>query len=182
MSPTVKQYDTYPPWVFALSDDEGPITLSGASSVKIIMKVVGATGAVGPLNASITGEQTFTASSVIGSPTLTSISSLTSIIEGSTLIGSGVAPNATVLEIDPYANTIQMSAPATATVASMSVIANRGMISYTPTSTDTSVPGVYNIEASIHWDAGGTQITKVPNQQNANPQLQIDPDLLGTTE
>lgn len=181
MPPTVKQYDTYPPWTFALNDDEGPIPLNSAFSVRIYMKQVSGSASIGPCTCTVTTETTITATTAAGSNVLVSVSSVANLIEGSTLIAPGIPANAIVTEIDPYANVVTMSLPATATQTGVSIITNRGMVTYTPTSTDTGTPGVYNVEAAIHWDSGGTQITKVPNSQGANPQFQIDPDITGTS-
>src|ERR1700761_4921446 len=118
MPPTVKQYDTYPPWIFILADDEGPFTLQGvASSVKIILKQVGGATTIGPLNATIMNETTVTASTAANSPTLTGVSSLTGLFEGGTLVGPGIPDNTTITEIDNNSNTITMSKSATATGA-----------------------------------------------------------------
>jgi len=179
MPPTIKQYDTYPPWIFAFNDDEGPIPLNSAFQVRIYMKQVSGAGSIGPCNCTITTETTFTATASPGSTALTSVSSMTALLEGSTLVGPGIPANAIIVEIDTTNNVLSISAPAQSS-GPISIIANRGMVTYTPTSTDTGTPGVYNVEGAIHWDSGGTQITKVPNQQSANPQFQIDPDITGT--
>jgi len=181
MPPTIKQYDTYPPWIFALNDDEGPIPLSSAFAVRVYMKQVSGGASIGPCNCSITAETTFTGTTQAGSTTVQSISSMSNLIEGSTLVAPGVPANATIVEIDTTNNALTISQAAT-TTGSISFVANRGMVSYTPTVTDTTTTGVFNVEAAIHWDSGGTQITKVPNQQSANPQFQIDPDMTGSTE
>jgi hypothetical protein len=126
--------------------------------------------------------RTFTASSTLGSATLTGVSAFTGIDEGSTLTGPGIAAGAYIQEVDTAANTITMSAPATASGTTVTITGNRGMVTYQPLSADTSVAGLYNCECSIHWDAGNTLIQKVPNTKAANPQIQIDADLLGTSE
>jgi hypothetical protein len=177
---TVKQYDTYPPWVMALTDDEGPIDLSTASTVKFVAKAVSGATTIGPSNAAITAEVTFTATLTAGNPNLTSVSSFTGLVEGDTIFGPGIPADAYIMEILPTA--IVLNDAPLASGASVTVVAKRGMIAYTPTTADTSTPGVFACECSIHWDAGGTKIQKVPNSQAANPQLQIDPDLAGATE
>jgi hypothetical protein len=183
MPPTVKQYDTYPPWIFILADDEGPFTLMGvAFAVKIVLKQVGGPTTVGPLAAAIANETTVTASTAANSPTLTGVSSLTGLFEGGTVVGPGIPENTLIQDIDTTANTITMSKSATATGASISVICNRGTVTYTPAVDDTTTTGTFNVEAAVHWDSLGTQVTKVPNTQAANPTIQIDPDLLGAAE
>jgi hypothetical protein len=181
MPPTVKQFDTYPPWIFALNDDEGPIPLNTAFAVRVYMKQVSGGASIGPCNCSITSETTFTGNTQANSPVIQGISSMNNLIEGSTLVGPGLSANTFITEIDTINNALTIS-PAAVTTGAISIVANRGMVSYTPTSTDTGTAGIFNVEAAIHWDSGGTQITKVPNQQNANPQFQIDPDLTGLTE
>jgi hypothetical protein len=104
------------------------------------------------------------------------------LFEGGTVVGPGLAENTLILDIDTNANTITMSKSAVQTGASVSIVCNRGTVTYTPQTADTTQTGTFNIEAVVHWDVAGTQITKVPNTQAANPSLQIDPDLLGSSE
>lgn len=178
---TIKQYDTYPAWLMALQDDEGWIPLaSAAGGVKFVGQIQGGTTMIGPTATVPRTETTFTATVTSGSPTLTNLSTTTGLTEGSTLVGPGIPIGAYVQELDTVGMTITMNTNATASGTNVSCIANRGNTLYTPSSTDTSVPGTYFCECSIHWDAASTNIQKVPNAKVNNPTIQIDPSITGT--
>lgn len=178
---TLKQYDTFPAWLLALQDENGWIPLSGAQGgVKFVGQIQGGTAMIGPTSTAPRSEVNFTATMTQGSPLLTGVSSVTGLTEGSTLTGGEIPAGTVVESFDPVGLTILMTNPAEAGGTNVAIIGNRGNTVYTPTSTDTSVPGMYFCECSIHWDVAGNNIQKVPNAKANNPQVQIDPSLLGT--
>jgi len=191
----LKQYDTFPAWLITLSDTNGPIALYGnVASVKLAGKGQNTSTQLGEDTCTVATETTLTASTAANSAQLTSVSSFTGIAINSTLVGAGIPSNAVVGSYNTGAGTINMVAAgsitlanpsgtpvtATATGSGVSIIANRGMVSYTPTTTDTGTADVYAVEFAIHWTAGGVQ--KVPNAAASNPTIEIDADLLGAGE
>lgn len=191
----VKQYDTYPAWLITLADQNGPIALAGnVTTVKIAGKGQTTGTPIGPGATTVATENTFTATTAVGSPQITSVSSFTGIAVNSTLTGAGIPTNAVVGSYNTgtgvinlvVAGSITLANPAgtpinaTANGSGVSIIANRGQITYTPTVTDTGTADTYQVEFSIHWTAGGVQ--KVPNSAAANPTIEIDSDLLGSSE
>lgn len=191
----LKTYDTFPAWLATLSDTNGPIAIAGnVTSVKLAGKGQTTNTALGPVSRSIVSENTFTATTTNNNAQLTAVSAFTGIAINSTLVGAGIPSNAVVGSFNSGAGTINMVAAgsitlanptgtpvnATASATGVSVIANRGMITYTPTTTDTGTADTYAIEFAIHWTAGGVQ--KVPNAAASNPTIEIDSDLLGSGE
>jgi hypothetical protein len=178
----VKQFDTYPPWVLTFNDENGWTNLTSANLIKLIGKLTGGTLTIGPVTCTKVTEIPFTASTTVNTPVLRSLSSLTGLSEGTTIVGPAIPLLTYVVSVDTTGGTVTMSNPASASEIGASMVAGRGMATYTPTATDTGSPGLFNLEGVVHWDVGGTMIQKFPNSQQANPQLQIDPDLTGVAE
>lgn len=191
----LKTYDTFPAWLATLSDTNGPIALYGnVTAVKLVGKGVNTSTQLGEDTCTTVTETTPTATTTLNSSTLSSVSSFTGVAINSTIIGAGIPSNAVVGAYNSGAETITMVAAgsitlanpsgtpvvATAGASGVSLIINRGMVTYTPTTTDTGTADVYNIEFAIHWSAGGVQ--KVPNAAANNPQIEIDSDLIGSGE
>lgn len=183
----VKVGDTAPAWLITLSDINGPIPLAGnVASVKIAGKGQNTSTLLGPDITTVTTENTFTATTN-SSAQLTSVSSFTGIAINSTLVGAGIPSNAVVGSFNSGAGTINMvvagsitlTTPAgtpisaTSSASGVSIIANRGMLSYSPTVTDTGTADIYGVEFAIHWTAGST-LQHVPNSAAANPSIEVD--------
>lgn len=175
---TVKQYDTWPVWKLTLSDANGPIDLTNASSVKLV--------GLGNKNATPIGgtatiaQKSFTGTLTNNNNTVSAVSSFTGLAVGQTITGPDIPAGTTITALNSGAATLTMSATATASVTGATLVANQGGITYTPTVTDTGTVDTYPLEAAIHWAAGGVQ--KVPNSYTANPTLEVDQDLGGATE
>lgn len=191
----LKTYDTFPAWLATLSDQNGPIALYGnVSSVKIVGKGVNTSTQLGEDTCTTVAETTPTATVQSGNAQLTSVSSFTGVGINSTIVGAGIPANAVVGSFVSGSGTINMVAAGSITLANpsgtpitatangsgVSLVINRGQITYAPTTTDTGTADVYNVEFAIHWSAGGVQ--KVPNSAAANPQIEIDADLIGAGE
>lgn len=191
----LKTFDTFPAWLITLSDINGPIALAGnTTSVKIVGKGQNTATLLGEDTCTVIAENSLTATTTLGSAQLTAVSSFTGIAVNSSLVGAGIPANAVVGSFNTGAGTINMVAAgsitlatpagtpvnATAAASSVAVIANRGMVTYTPTVTDTGTADVYACELAIHWTAGGVQ--KVPNVAQNNPTIQIDAAIIGSGE
>lgn len=197
MTPSIvlKTYDTYPAWLATLSDVNGPIALAGnVTSVKIAGKGISTATILGEDTCTTVSEATPTCTTAVGNSQLTAVSAFTGVAINSTLVGPGIPSNAVVGSFASGAGTINMVAAGSITLANpagtpvtatangtgVSIIVNRGQVTYTPTTTDTGTADTYNVEFAIHWTAGGVQ--KVPNAAAQNPQIEIDADLLGSGE
>lgn len=185
----MKAGDLYPPLPVMLSDSNGFIDLTNATSVGLLAKGAKVGGVT------ITGTLTilqvvFTANTTINNATLSSVSSFTNLwapgrpawATGSTLssvdlpaatggVGAWVLP--TILSINTGANTLTMSQQATATATGVSITANLGCGEYAWVSGDTSVADTYTGEFPIIWAAGSKPQT-VPNQAASNISILID--------
>jgi hypothetical protein len=189
---TLKTLDTFPAWLATLSDQNGPIALAGnVTSVKIAGKGTNTpSNTIGPATCTTVSENTPTATTVSGNAQLTVVSAFTGVAINSTIVGAGIPSNAVVGSFNSGAQTINMAAagsitlanpagtPVTATAngSGVSLIINRGQVTYTPTVTDTGAADIFQVEFAIHWTAGGVQ--KVPNSAAANPTIEIDTALL----
>lgn len=176
---TIKAHDTFPPVTAALSDNNGWIDLSPVgTAVKFLMKgaTVLVTGAATILTAA-----NLTATTAVGSPQLTAVSTFTNISLGSSLMGTGIPPGAVVGSFSSTAQTINMvdatGAPLNATASGtlVSITYNKGTVQYTWGPTDTATIDTYQVEWEITWSAGKVQT--VPNTASANPSIQIVADL-----
>lgn len=185
----MKAGDLYPPLPVMLSDSNGPIDLTNATSVSIVAK-----GAK-PGGVTITGsldmlQVAFTANTTMNSAQLTSVSSFTDLwapgrppwANGSTLFGAGIpGPTGavgawvqpTILALNSGAGTITMSQQATATATAVPMIGNFGVCEYAWASMDTAVADTYNGEFPIVWTSGSKPQT-VPNQLSNNVTILID--------
>lgn len=176
----VKQGDTFTVWTGLLSDENGWIDLSSASSIKMVGKIQNGATLLGPVVVTATAKQSFTANLTSGSSTLQSVSAFTNLAEGSTLTGAGIPPLTLIGSVDTTGNTISMvdvngnAVQATKTATTESLTGNQGMTTYTPLTADTATTGVFSVEFGVHWTSG---LQIVPNQASANPTLTIDPAL-----
>lgn len=187
---TLKVGDTFPAWIAILADLNGPIALAGnVSAVKLAGKSSsGLSDQIGPVTTTVATENSLTATTTQGSSQLTVVSSLTGISVGSSLATPNLPPNAivgsfagSVINMVAAGSITQANPAGTPVVAltsgvAVAIVANRGMVSYTPTGTDTATADVYDVEFTIHWNAGGVQ--RVPNKKANNPQIEIDAQLL----
>lgn len=173
----VKQGDTFTIWTGLLSDENGWIDLSTATSIKMVGKLVGGATLIGPVVVAATAKQSFTANLTSGSATLQSVSAFTNLAEGSTLTGAGIPALTLIGSVDTTANTISMvdvngnAVQATKTATGESLTGNQGMTTYTPLSADTANVGVFSVEWGVHWTSG---LQIVPNTSAGNPTLTID--------
>lgn len=164
----MKTYDTYPPVVAALTQNYQIVDLTNMTSVKFLMKGVVQTlqtGTAAKLTvASPTG--TFTQNSNV----IQSVSSFTNVVQGASLIAPGYlpAPSATqpvprVSTFDSVAGTITVTdnqgnpINATAGGSTITVTVGKGCVTYTLTSTNSSVADTCSVEWEITWSGGGVQ-------------------------
>lgn len=191
----LKTFDTFPAWLITLSDVAGPIPLFGnVTAVKICGRGQNTATLLGEDTCTVITENSLTATSTQGSPQLTAVSTFTGIATNTTLVGATVPPNAVVGTFNSGTGIINMVAAgsitldnptgtpvnATAGGSSIAFTANRGMVLYAPTITDTATADDYACEFPIHWTAGGVQ--KVPNEADKNPIIQIDASIIGSGE
>lgn len=186
----MKAGDLYPPLPVVLSDSNGPIDLTNATSVGLVAKGAKSGGVTITGNVSVL-QIVFTANMTINSANLTNVSSFTNLwapgrppwAAGSTLYGSGiVVPTGavgawvlpTIISVNAGASTLVMSQPATASGTSVSITANMGVGEYVWASMDTTTADTYTGEFPIIWTAGSKPQT-VPNAAGANISILIDP-------
>lgn len=177
--------DLYPPLPLILTDSNGPINLSAAASVGVLMASTGhtITGTASILQVAITGNTT------INSNQLTSVSATTGLWlpdtepwpSGSTLfslgnlaaptgsVGNWTLPTVTAIS----GSTVTMSQNAIATATGVTIYANMGYAQYAWAAGDTTNAGNYNGVAQITWSAG-SKIQTVPNESSNWFTLLID--------
>lgn len=165
--PTWKRFDTYPPLQATLQSAGQTLDISGASSIKAILK----SGVAVVSGSCVIMQYAFTATTTNNNPGLTVVSAFTHLfgpaqgLAGSTItdtVGGTLIPaGATVLSFNSGASTIQMSANALGAGATQPLIANKGLVQYTWASNDLQLSGNYQVEFEITWTAGGIQT--IPN-------------------
>ena len=177
----VKQGDTYTKWIGLLSNADGWLDVSAATSIKMAGKLENGSTLIGPVTVTAETAQSFTANLSSGSNVLSSVSAFTGISEGSTIVdtGSGIPALALVGSMDTVGGTITLVDPtgnpvnATKTATAEALKANQGMTTYTPLTADTAFAGVFDCEFYVHFSSG---LLVVPNGTN-NPTLTVNPAL-----
>jgi hypothetical protein len=175
--PTWKRFDTYPPLVACIMSAGQFVDLSTAVSIKVLAK-----GALGSL---ITGTGvskltvvTPTANVSSGSSQLTSVSSFTSIVNGSSLQGNGIPAGARVGSFNvaqAYINMVDsnnnpLSATGNFTAATLTI--NVGTVQYNWGATDLQVADSYTVEFEVTWPA--SQVQTFPNSGYGNIAVMAD--------
>lgn len=176
----VKQNDTYPSWLLAVTQGGAWLDLSDMSTMTLVLKCDSPTTIVTGFCSGV-APTTVTATLAEGNPALSAVSSFTAIRIGATLTAEGIPDGTSVEAFDSVAGTITMTAPASINGSSASVTVGKGQATFTPTSDETSVPGTYATEVMIVWSGAGTPTQTIPNAAANNPTIEIDSRLDGST-
>lgn len=159
--PTWKRFDTYPPFVAALTSAGSFVDLTAATAIKTILK--GATAEVTGTCSKLT-VVTPTASVVLGQDYVT-VSSLASIVVGSSVQGllSGIPPGTRVGSIDVTDKFVYLvdanndPVLATKTAAAATLTFNVGTVTYSWATNDLSVADTYENEVEVTWSGGAIE-------------------------
>lgn len=171
----VKQNDTYPSWLLAVTQGGAWLDLSDVDTMTLYLNSTTVKPiVVVDMDCTPLSPATITANLQTSSAVLTSVSSFTNIRLGTTILAEGVPNGSYVTAFDSTAATVTLNDPATATTSGVSVTVGQGQGTVTPTSEETSVADTYTAEVVIVWTGGSAPTQTIPNAATTNPEVEID--------